>query len=255
MSRVLTPMDPDNTSELTARLGVHNRAHTLLVRHARNYPRQLVSALSTPAHGPATAFLRDRKQAGLREAIEDYARDLRGREAFLDDDDVVEDISVRAPSLGAGAFGDPTYFAVVYRKGKSGRSARAAVPYDAVPEFDRAFTEFERAQEGGAPLAEPVEASGEDREELQRVEAEKASLESQLRELTERLGALENPEPFAGYGELNATDVVKRIKDGGAQEFGTVGLQAIIDYEEKRDNPRKSIVDAAKDAQAEVAER
>lgn len=262
-TRVIGPIDPDNSSQLTERLGVHNKAHELLRRHAKNYPAALTAALATPVHPAATTFLRDRQAAGLRDAIEEYARGLKGREAFLDEDDVVEDISVRAPQGGLGAFDDPTYFAVLYRKGGSGRSARAVIPYSEVPEFDRALEAFEAEKEAGGSAGPTLAVSDDETSQLleeaaterDAAEKEAAELRAQLRDLGERLDSLENPEPFAGYDETSATDLVKRLKDGGASEFGTIGLQAIVSYEEARDNPRKTVLEAAKDAQAEVAER
>lgn len=259
-ARTIGPLDPDNSSELTARLGVHNMAHELLIRHARNYPAALTAALSNPVHPQATEWLRDPRQAQVRGAIIDYARSLKGKEAFLRGDAKVEDLSVRAPALGLGIFGDPNYIAVIYRL-ESGRSARAAIPFEAVPEVGRAYADFLRADAaaaGGTPvgLGDDAEAVREQaRAEVIAAEQAKAEAENRARDLEERLARLENPEPFEGYDGMSARDIISRVKEGGAQEFGATGLQRVLTYEESSPSPRSTVIEAVKDAQAENAER
>jgi hypothetical protein len=63
-------MDPDNTSQLTAKLGVHNRAHILIQRHQANNPPELAAA--QVKHRDA-----ERTEALDYEELEHVAREIR----------------------------------------------------------------------------------------------------------------------------------------------------------------------------------
>jgi hypothetical protein len=87
-----------------------------------------------------------------------------------------------------------------------------------------------------------------------------SQMERRLREseqaqqaVLEERDALRDPEPWTGYGDANAPDVVQRIRDGGVTEFGRAGLARIRDYEE-RHKDRVSVKDAVTEADAAARE-
>lgn len=234
------PLDPDNTSELTSRLGVHNKADRLLQRHASNWPVELVNALSRPLDEERTATL------DLDE-VEDALGNLSGRRAFFKTDDELEDAAVR------GTSDRDRVVSVVFRK-PSGRSAYGVIPYEDLDASIRAYdAKKARLEGGGAPVLLGASSDSSEREvaleaAAQDAESRARDAEARHEELLERVEALENPEPWDGYDELNAPDVVDAIKEGGIQEYGRAGLERIKTYEEGRERPRSTVVSAVEDA-------
>lgn len=225
---IVGPMDPDSTSELTRKLGTHNKVDRLLKRHAANYPLALTKALARPRD-------EDRTEALDVDEVHDYCLGLRGKSAFLGDDDEIVSASVR------GTRDADRVVSVLYRTGKSGRSARAVVPYDEMKGSQEAYERLLAERDGEA--APPVS-----RDEAV-VEAERArqAAEQEAAELREQLERLQDPEPFEGYDDLKAEEVVARVKEGGRAAFGESGLQRVIEYENAH-KKRSTVVNAAEDA-------
>jgi hypothetical protein len=255
----LGPQDIDSAGELTARLGVHNKAATLLRRHAALYPAELRTALSLPVDQERTAALD-------AEEVLSVLSGLQGRRAFFDADvHVVEDASVR--SAEGTRLDEDRVVSIVFRadrsKGGSGRSGRGVIPYSQLSGSIRAFEDAR--DRPGAP-AIPIEgsrvaASGEvDADLAARLDAleqstrdaeERARAAEESRaDLEARLARAENPEPFENYDELDADDVARQVKEGGLEEFGTAGLQRILTYEQSTKN-RKTVTKAVESALSE----
>lgn len=261
------PQDPDATSELTGRLGTHNKAGRLLVRHARNYPTELRRLLALPADPDRTAVAQDYK-----EEIEDAARSVKGRQNFLPDSAEVEEVSV---------FGHPDgrerVFAILYRV-ESGRSARGVISYDAVEGVEEEYQE-KLAAGDFAPKPQGADASqalvrelvaalsrGEKPEGVEVSDDEET--QAALRELTERLEAAEAraaeaeaaaeeaaapKPPYDTYEDDTANDIVRRLREEGVALYGANGLRQIAAYEEAREGgPRKTIVEAAEELAQEA---
>lgn len=261
------PQDPDATSELTGKLGTHNKAGRLLVKHARNYPAELRRLLALPADPDRTEVAQD-----YREEIEEAARSVKGRSNFLPDDAEVVEVSV---------FGDPAgkerVFAILYRV-SSGRTARGVISFDAVEEVEEDYQERLAAGDF-APQPQGADASQALVRELlaalQRgdtaevVASDDAETQEAIAELTKRLEEAEGraaeaeaaaeeasapKPPFEDYEEGDANAVVKRLKEEGISLLGANGLRAVVDYENAREGgPRKTVVSAAEEL-AEEAE-
>lgn len=233
------PQAIDSAAEVTARLGVHNKSHVLLQRHAKMYPPALRTALSRPVDGERTTFLRDHVE--LQEAVRTAALSVRGRKAFLDEEDEIEGISVQGE-------GDQRIFGLLYRTG-SGRSARGVINYSAVPSVERAFQQSVRqgaGEQGNAEAgAAPEGADPQAEERLRELEEQLARVAAERDELADQV--TDSPEPFDGYEELNAEDTIKRLRDGGYKEFGQRGLEAVIAFEEAQSKPRKTVIEAAQE--------
>jgi hypothetical protein len=227
---VLGPQDPEATSELTKRLGVHNKAGKLLERHRRNYPEGMTTILAYP---------RDdlRSESLDLEELEDELRGLRGRKAFFEEDDELVHANVRG-SKATGYFVD-----VLYRK-PSGRTARGVISYEPLSGSVRAFEAAQAAEEaGGARVV--VGGDEELQAALESAEKEKRDAQSALQEMQDRISRLENPEPWDGYDETSAQEKVDLIKQGGLEEYGKAGLERIRDYERSRGNDaHKSVLTA-----------
>lgn len=251
----LGPLDPDNTSEMTARLGVHNKAAKLLKAHASNWPVQLTTALSRPIDV-------ERTEALDQDEVLSALSSLRGRRAFFDEDsDVLEDATVR------GVTEKDRVVAVVFRRApkdskvgvEHGRSAYGVIPYAGLDASVRAYEE-KKAREELGPLAgfqttalEAQEGHLEGvvpEEQLRAAEDARRQAEQDMTELRERLERLENPEPWDGYDDENANAVVERVKEGGIDEFGRAGLERIRSYEESYSQPRKTVLAAVDEALA-----
>jgi hypothetical protein len=233
------PMDPDSSSELTKKLGTHNKVDKLIQRHAANYPIELTKALSRPRD-------EDRSESVDLEEAAAYARALRGRKAFLGDDDEV----VAAAVLGRNE--NERVVALLYRTAKSGRTARGVIPYAELPQsqaaYERLLAERDAEDASGAapaPITVPEDSGADER--VAEAERARVAAEQEAQELRERVAALEAPEPYEGYDDEAANEVVARIREGGRDEFGTVGLQRLVDYE-KAHKRRTTVVHAAEDA-------
>lgn len=263
-NRVVTlgPDDPDNLQGAMGKLGVHNKARTLLVRHARNYPKALVTLLALPKDEVRSEFLLTRPDLIKEAAVKAAA--VRGRRRWLYDDDVVEGISVTG-----GVQGQPRILSFIYRKA-SGRSSRGVLGYDEVPSIETAFQE--KVQEAvvparalvdptaPAPEADQVVAEAEDarsaaEDALKQAQAahaeELAAMRSSFSELKEQVEALSDPEPYEGYAELNAQDAIGDLKSRGAAYFGQVGLDRIRAYEEAHKD-RSTVIGALDDLETDL---
>lgn len=229
---VVGPMDIDNSSELTRKLGVHNKAHKLLERHVKNFPPELAAwqVAQTDKERSAALDLDEVKKAALA---------VPSRDRFLADDDDVEAATVHVNSSGERAV------VLLFRKKRSGRSAKGVISYDGLSSSIEAY---ERSQEPeGAPAA--VVTDEESAAAVRAAEERVAALEAQLAEAESQAEVAADPEPFEGYAGLNAKDAIERIKEGGREEFGTAGLTRIRAYEEEHQN-RSTVIAAVEDALA-----
>ncbi|HEY1833864.1 MAG TPA: hypothetical protein VGG08_05460 [Solirubrobacteraceae bacterium] len=256
------PMDVDSAAGLTGRLGTHNKAGALLRRHAASFPRALMRILELPKDDVGSRAVKR-----CLDSVKEAAISAKGRHQFLREDDEVLAASVREDPASGERF-----VALIYRK-PSGRIARGAIDADSVLGLDEAIADQkaeDAVERGGLHLAAgfgeaPVPRSFDDAAELDdaREEAERLRRDSEerdrehantMRELSERLAALEDAPPFEGYGDTNAKDLATQIKSEGLSLYGRVGLERIVSYEEAHQN-RSTVVDAAKDvlAAAEAA--
>lgn len=239
----LGPLDPDNSSELTRKLGVHNKADRLLKNHMANWPVELTKALSLPRADV-------RSEALDFDEVESALKALSGRRAFFKDGDTFEDASVRGPQGDDTKRIEDLIVSVVYRK-KSDRSAVGVIPYSNLEGSLRAYAQLKlenEAEKRGVPLAalQPAAAGGTVDEAAlaqaqadaeahkaaaETAEAGRREAEGKLADLADRIAALENPAPFPGYDELNALDRAAKVKEGGLDEYGRAGLERIYAYE------------------------
>lgn len=227
------PQDPDNTSKLTAKVGVHNKADKLLARHRANWPVQLTTALSRPRDD-------ERSETLLVDEVQSALEALKGRRAFFNPEtDELEDASVRGTTDK-----DRIVSVVVRRGGEFGRSYNGVLPYEGMTGSIRAYEEAVEAEKNGgfAPAALPAgddetaAALAEAQRQRDAAEAQNRELSGTLQELQDRLAALENPEPFDGYAGMKAQDRAKRVEEGGISEFGRAGLERIATYEAAHGN-------------------
>lgn len=234
------PQDPDSASDLTARLGVHNKADKLLARARANYPEALTRALSLPDNPERTAALD-------LEEVESAVRSIEGRRAFVKDDDKVIDARVK------GREEDELVVAVLYER-PSGRTARGVIPYEGLRGSARRFAEQQEEESssvvGSTRQASSAGARDAAEEKLREYEERLQQLDSQLREREERLASAEDPEPWQGYNELNAKERAEKVRDGGLEEFGRAGLERIRTYEETHQKS-KQVLSAVDDALAQ----
>lgn len=259
------PMDVDSAAGLTQRLGTHNKAGALLRRHAASFPRPLMRILELPKDYTATHAVKR-----CLDSVKEAAVSAKGRHQFLREDDEVLAASVREDPISGDRF-----VTLIYRK-PSGRIARGAIDADSVLGLDEAIADQqaeEAVEKGGLHLAASIgepsparsfddvanaEALTEAREEADRIRGEAEAREREsantLRELGERLAALEDAPPFEGYDETTPKNLAAQIKTDGLSLYGRVGLERIVSYEEAHKN-RAPVVDAAKDvlAAAEAA--
>lgn len=256
------PMDVDSAAGLTARLGTHNKAGALLRRHAASFPRALMRILELPKDDVASRAIKR-----VLPSVKDAAVSAKGRHQFLRDDDEVLAASVREDPASGERF-----VAIIYRK-PSGRIARGAIDASSVIGLDEAIAD-QRAEDavekGGLHLAAgigeslpPTMLESSDELEEARAEADRVREEAEvreresantLRELSERLAALEDAPPFDGYADVTAKDLAVQLKADGLSLYGRIGLERIVAFEEAHQN-RSTVVDAAKDvlAAAEAA--
>jgi hypothetical protein len=259
------PMDVDSAAGLTHRLGTHNKAGALLKRHAASFPRALMRVLELPKDDAASRAINKR----CLDAVRDAALSAKGRHQFMREDD---EILAGGCALREDPASHERFVTMIYRR-PSGRIARGAIGAESVLGLDDAITDQkaeDAVEKGGLHMATGIcEALppqsfdtgaelDEAREETERVRQEAQGREREqantLREMQERLAALEDAEPFSGYGETNAKDLAAQIKAEGLSLYGRVGLERIVSYEEAHQN-RSTVVDAAKDvlAAAEAA--
>lgn len=246
----LGPQDPDSSSELTGKLGVHNRAKKLLDRHRANWPVDLTLALSRPRDD-----LRSEALLENMDEVEAALGRMSGRRAFFNaEEDVLEDAAVR------GLTERERVVSIVFRR-PSGRVGQGVIPYVGFEETEGVFAHLKARQDGvllaapAAPAATSEEGDEALRAQLAESEAkakqatkEKADAEAALANLNERLERLENPEPWEGYDVTKVDDRVKRIHEGGVEEFGRAGLERIETYESGRAQPSKKVLQAIDDA-------
>jgi hypothetical protein len=229
------PMDVDSAAGLTARLGTHNKAGALLRRHAQSFPQALMRILNLPKDDVASKVVKDHL-----DAVRDAALSARGRHQFLKGDDEVLAGAVREDEVSGERF-----VTIIYRK-PSGRIARGAISFDSVTGLDGAVKEA-RARKDSEQSGVPVPTSASAGDEHAAEQAREAA--NSLRELEDRLAALEDPEPFEGYGDQDAKALVAHIKSDGLDLYGRVGLERIVAYEESHKG-RSTVSEAAKDVLA-----
>lgn len=240
------PQDPDNTAGLTERVGVHNKADTLLKNHQKNWPKALRTALALPRDV-------DRSAALDTDEVHEALLAVPKRQRFFREEYKLLDAVVRGLTRGARCV------SVLYEV-PSGRVAHGVIPYKGLTKSQRAY-DAKVAKDAGEVQALPPVIQTDPQVEAQ-IAAEKkraddaidaqAKLQRQLDEQAAQIAKLQRPEPFEGYDDLNASEVVAKIKAGGWQEYGLAGLEAIQEHEATRPDadggPRKTILDAVKKA-------
>lgn len=226
------PMDPDNTAELTARVGVGNNALELLKGQADNQPPELMAILAIPPDGA-------RSEALVYDEVVRGAGDLLDREG--------------AELLAAYVRGDSdrTRAVTIHYKIASGRTGKASIGlWTDFPQSVRAFEDTRRLKMGlGSALAQldnpedtPPAASPE-------LEALKAALEDQQKELAE----LRNPEPVEGYRALNARDAALRVYEmDGSQVDATERFERTAGGDS---GPRKTVMAAIEKRRSDLAQQ
>lgn len=199
------PADVDSAGELVKKVGVHNQAKRLIQSVARNFPPELVAAGSRRLLGGQSQTL------DLAE-VSDAASDAFG-------DDFVELLGAKV--RGSEARPETIAVNLVFLT-KSGRTARGIVPYEGLKKSQRAYKKG--VEEGTVVIRDDdPEANRKALEEAQRriVELEAAK----------DGGTSEEPEevePFGGYGDVKAADLVEAINAG---EYDLPTLFAIRDAE------------------------
>lgn len=257
------PMEVDGASELVGELGVHNKAAQLLDHHAKLYPTDLRQQLALP---------RDplRSEALDLEEVEEALHSLSGRRAFFKEGYVLEDASVK------GTRPRDRVVSVVYRlpgpdraAEDSGRSARGTFPYslveaDTEPRYEellaaqkakeghgvsedvRALVEAlvsGRTGEGSSGGSQDTGAVDELRKEVEALRKQQRDAEQRAVTAEEERDRARDPEPWDGYDDLNADDVISDLSDGAKEQYGVAGLERIATYEETHKN-RKSVLAA-----------
>lgn len=231
--RDVGPKEVDQAGELVKRVGVHNQAERLINQVSENFPPELVAAGSRRLLGGRSQTL------DLKEVAD------AASEAFPDFTDLLS-----AKVRGSEERPEKIAVNVVFRTA-SGRSARGMLPYATLKKSQKAYD---------AGIQAGTIVTREDDPEAARKALEQAQRRIVELEAKKDGGAAPpepeaTPEPFEGYADVNASDLVERIEEG---EFGLITLAAIIAAENERDRPRETVIDAAETkigaAEAAVAE-
>lgn len=214
--REVGPVDVDAAGELVKRVGVHNQAKLLIKSVTDNFPPELVAAGSRRLQGGRSQTL---DLAEVRDAAKD---------AFPD---YVELLSAKV----RGSEDRPEKMVVnVVCRSESGRSFRGIIAYD---ELSKSKAAYEEAVKAGT-----ITIRDDDPESVAK------ALEKAQRRIVELETGDEGdgapagpPEPFTGYSDLKAADLVEKIEDG---DYNLSTLVAIRDFEEAG-KPRETVVEAA----------
>lgn len=249
---VVGPMDPDNTAELTARYGVGNNALELLVRQADNQPPELMSALVMPPDDERSqALVLDeviKASGGLleREGTQLRAAYVRGKDPWSQVVTVTYTVaSGRVGKALLGKYRDnfPESQAAYERvaRARMGLSAADAALLANAPNSGGGDVPPDSPEAGG--LRELVnEMQSRFERERQEDAAKREALEGELEKLR-------NPEPVAGYADLNVKDAADRVAS-----MDDTALDATIRYEEGTGKPRQGVYTAI-EARREELER
>lgn len=217
--RDVGPVEVDAAGELVKGVGVFNQAERLINEVASNFPPALVAAGSRRLLGGRSQTL------DLKE-VADAAND-----AFPDFTELLS-----AKVRGSEERPEKIAVNVVFRT-ESGRSARGILPYETMKKSRRAYDEAVKA--GTIVIRE------DDPDALRKAleEAQRRNTALESGEATPGVPAEEPPapEPFEGYQEANASDIVERVEDG---EFDLPTLFAIQAAESERSRPRETVLEA-----------
>lgn len=223
------PVDVDSAGELVKKVGVHNQAKRLIKAVAQNFPPELVAAGSRRVLGGQSQTL------DLKE-VADAAADAFGKD--------FEEL-LGAKVRGSEARPETVAVNIVFLT-SSGRTARGIIPYEGLKKSQKAY---QKGVEDGTVVIrdDDPEANRKALEEAQRriVELEAGGASGGSTE------EAETPEPFEGYEDVKAADLVKAIEDG---EYDLQTLFAIRDAE--AEGKERSTVEeavATKIAAAEAA--
>lgn len=238
------PEEVDEVGELGKRVGVHNQASRLIAAAAAAYPEELASAMSRNEDPARTAYLDlDEVVATAQDAGHDSLESLKPGEA-----------AVRGE-------GDNAFVSFFYAT-PGGRTVKAAIPYKDLSASQSAYEDaLDASNEGGAldadtaslkkelAAAKKAIADAEARAEA----AEKAAAESGDGEGAGS-GSEEVTEPYDGYGDAVAADVVSYVE---ASE-DDAELESILNAEEAGQGTtgktRKGVVTAITKRREELAE-
>ncbi|MCA1571158.1 MAG: hypothetical protein LC798_12745 [Chloroflexi bacterium] len=223
------PQDPDELAEFGA-VGAGNTAKRLLQAHAELYNPELSAVLAQP--------------------VVEHAGDA------VDLDEVERVAKPNGEVKGAEVRGDPrlpkTWVVSYIYVTESGRSARGVVSHHQLPDSAAEYDARKRARLHARTITDSQ--TGETHE----AQAYTASEANELREEIDRLRAAledaQDPEPYEGYGEANANEIIDDLKNrdtSAPQEY--VAVQEIRDYEAAHKD-RETVVAAADKALAAANE-
>ncbi len=237
--RGIGPQDPDKAGETAGNAGGRVNAITLQRQSALAFPQEVRIAQSLP-------FDEGRTRTLDLEEVKSAATSVKGKESFMEDDDLLESASVRGN-------GDDTKVVLLIRRAprvsdadpRAGRSYKAVIDYAPLKKSNKGF---EKLRDGDGDESRAVSSGrgltgGENA--LRDAEQERDELRAQLEEAQE--SGSRQPEPYDGYDDDNAPDIVKSIKEGGREEYGARGLQKLIEYERANQN-RSTVIEAAEKA-------
>lgn len=212
------PVDVDAAGELVRRVGVHNQAKLLIKSVTDNFPPELVAAGSRRLQGGRSQTL---DLAEVRDAAQD---------AF---DDYTALLSAKV----RGTEERPETMVVnVVCRAESGRSFRGIIAYDDLKKSKAAYDEG--IKNGTITIRDDDPESVA--KALEKAQQRIVQLESGDGDGD---GSPAGPaEPFDGYGDLKASELVSEIEDG---DYSLSTLIAIRTFEEEGGNPRETVVDAA----------
>lgn len=263
------PLDPDRTASF-GQVSGRTSARQLIRIHAQSHPLVLQQAL-----------VRKQDEERSKALDMDEVRDYLDGVTLPNGDPAVPDGTEVVGAAVRGERDQPQVLTYTFRVKESGRTAKWFAPYNesVLPESFAAGSDrvhlAELKERGvaitessiGSPPKRPSRAEKADA-------AEKADLQSQLEAAKERIAELEAEEqpddadadadaaggtadggdskapdegpaaaepPFEGYEDVNAPEMVKRIK---AEETTDEEVQAILDFEKTHGN-RRSVVGAA----------
>lgn len=219
---------------MVSRLGSHNLAAELISSNAANHPADLVTAQMREEHEGRTRFLDEGE-------VQDAAVDLFGKDVLAKDEDDKKKLKPILSARVRGAKGSPDEMQVVLLvEFESGRTGRGAVPYK---DFSSSKKAYGKALKDGTVMeGEPDDPAAlklalrQAQEEVARLTRDQSPAEPE---------APAPAEPYDGYAEDNAVDVIKQIQSGDLSPEQLTALRAA----ETDGKERKTVLAALDEAQ------
>ena len=225
------PQEPDATERFGA-VGAGFTAKELLQAHSELYSPELARLQAQPAVP--------------------YAEEV------IDLDEVERVAKPPGEVQGAQLRGDlqrPSSLVVTYVFiGESGRSGRGVLSWDSLPTSKAAYENARDKRLFGTTLLTP---SGEEHEREAFSAAQVQELRDELQRVRGELAEAQDPQPFEGYADAKATDIVAEARSrdlNDPEQF--VATEQLLDYE-RRHKDRETVVGAVEkllDEQRESAQ-